>query len=651
VQDLQVLKGEGPPVHHQNPYNVQLVLLSVAIAFLSCFTALDLADRLLRGRKGNLYILLISIVLGTGMWSMHFIGMRALDMGVPVSYDLLLLVFSLIIPVAASYMLFVMLSTPQIGSRIYLGLGGMLFSSGILIMHFSGILAMKLAATYEQEVFSIILSVLFSFVVPIVTASYDSKWLKNAYNMFSIKKLLLVLALTGAFTGIHYSAMAGASFTVVDSFLYTGRAPLLDDSLLGILLGGSFLFIVMIVLGLLYRDRQRVLQAAEFNEQRYIALFEHSPDMVLCIDPALKKIISANPSLRNATGYSREELRYYKDILQSDMDESAIKEAVLHASQGQSSKLELKVITKSGAQIICSVTVFPLLHNKERLVYIVAEDVTALMQYQHELIQARDAAESAVRMKSEFLATMSHEIRTPLNGIIGINQLLAEEISRPEHLELLMLQSNSSLALLHVMSDILDISRLEADGLVLNQQPFQLTVLLQECMDLFEVITKDKGLSLVLSVEEGLPGEFIGDIARIRQILVNIIGNAVKFTHSGAVTVSVESYGIRGTAQTLQFMVRDTGIGIPPDKLQLLFQSFSQVDASHTRKYPGTGLGLAICKKLVELMEGEIWAEPAEGGGTQFFVRIVLQSLDQPPERVFTKDKEDSGVPASTEAV
>ncbi|WP_342422410.1 ATP-binding protein [Paenibacillus sp. FSL E2-0178] len=637
--------------HHPNHYNDLLVLLSVAIAFLSCFTALDLAERLLRGRKGNLYILLISVVLGTGMWSMHFIGMRAMDMGVPVSYDLLLLVFSLIIPVAASYMLFVMLGNPHTRSRVYLGLGGMLFSSGILIMHFSGILAMKLSATYEQGFFSIILSILFALVVPVITASYDPKWLENAYNMFSVKKLLLVLTLTGAFTGIHYSAMAGASFTVVDSFLYTGRAPLLDDSLLGIILGGSFLFIVTIVLGLLYRDRQHVLRFAAFNEQRYMALFEHNPDMVLCIDPALKKIISANPALRYTTGYGREELGEFKNILYSERDEAAVKEAVRNASQGKSSKLELKVITRDGQQMICSVTVFPLLHNKEQLVYIVAEDVTALMQYQHELIQARDAAESAARMKSEFLATMSHEIRTPLNGIIGINQLLAEEISKPEHLELLKLQSTSSQALLHVMSDVLDISRLEADGLVLNQEPFQLTVLLQECMELFEVITRDKQLSFVLSVEEGLPGKFVGDIARIRQILVNLIGNAVKFTPSGAVTVTVESCGLMGASQTLQFKVQDTGIGIPPDKLQLLFQSFSQVDASHTRKYPGTGLGLAICKKLVELMQGEIWAEPAPGGGTQFFFRIVLQSLDSSPELIYNQENEDSGVPPATKAV
>lgn len=638
--------------HTLHKYNDLLVFCSVVIAFLTCFTALDLTERMLRGRRGFRYILLISAVLGTGLWSMHVLGMRAMPMGVPVSYDLLLLMFSLVIPVAASYMLLVMLNNPRTRSRTYLGLGGLLFSSGILIMHFSGIWSMRMAASYEQGAFSVILSVLFALIIPVVTASYDPKWLENPYNMFSVKKLLLVFTLTGSFAGIHYAAMAGFVFKADESILYKGQGPLLEDSVLAFFLGGAFLFIVSVVLGLLYRDRQRILQSAAFHEQRYTALFEHSPDMVMCIDPARKKIISANPSLRSMTGYAREELGDYKRILYSDRDENAVREAVLRASRGQSSKLELKIRTKSGEQMVCSVTVFPLQQHADQLVYIVAEDVTALMQYQQELIQARDAAESAVTMKSEFLATMSHEIRTPLNGIIGINQLLSDELTDPGQLELLQLQSTSSHALLHVITDILDISRLEAEGMTLAKEPFQLKSLLQECVDLFIVSTKDKPVSLELEIEAGLPDHYAGDKARIRQILINLVGNAVKFTPSGTVTVKAESYGIRGSAQALQFSVRDTGIGIAPDKLKLLFQSFTQVDGSHNRKYQGTGLGLAICKKLVDLMQGEIWAEPAEGGGTRFIVRIVLQSLEHSPELFFSggRGEEGSSGAGATEA-
>ncbi|MFD2878524.1 PAS domain S-box protein [Paenibacillus rhizoplanae] len=148
------------------------------------------------------------------------------------------------------------------------------------------------------------------------------------------KKLLLVLTLTGAFTGIHYAAMAGASFPVGESSSAAGQVLYLKDSILGMILCGSFLFIVSIVLALLYRDRQRILESAAFNEQRYTALFEHNPDMVICIDPARKKIISANPALRDITGYSSEELGNYKAILYSERDEAAVRDAITRASRG-----------------------------------------------------------------------------------------------------------------------------------------------------------------------------------------------------------------------------------------------------------------------------------------------------------------------------
>lgn len=634
---------------HHVQYNDLLVLFSIAIAFLSCFTALDLAERLVREKRGHLFILLISCVLGMGMWSMHFIGMRAMNLESEVSYYIPLLLFSLIVPIAASYVFFVLLNNPRTRNKLYLGLGGLLLSCGILIMHYSGILSMKFSATYEQSAFSIVLSLLFSLIIPILTMSFAPKWLESDYNMFSSKKIMLVITLTGSLTGTHYAAMAGASFASMENVNYSISAPLLNDTLLGMVLGGAFLFIVVIVLSLLYRDRQQVITSARFNEQRYTTLFEFSPDMVICIDPKNKKVISANPSLRVTTGYGKAELRDYKKILYSEQDEKLLKEAIIRATLGQSSKIELTVRTKKGSMLICSTTIFPLINNKQHLVYIVSEDITALKQYQQELIIAKDAAESVARLKSEFLATMSHEIRTPLNGIIGINQLLADEISSVEQLELLRLQKSSSHALLNVINDILDISRLEADGLLLNKEPFQLSVLMQDCLDLFEVITKDKQLNLELQLDPAVSQYYIGDSARIRQILVNLIGNAVKFTQSGDIRITVEPCDSSKGSECLQFKIRDTGIGIAPDKLALLFEPFSQIDASHNRKYPGTGLGLAICKRLVELMSGEIWAQHAPGGGAEFVFVISLQTIEDSVQSNHQEDKNKSKL--KTEAV
>lgn len=637
-------------LHHQDHYSDLLVLFSVIIALLSCFATLDLTERLVRGKKGHLFIFMMSCLLGIGMWSMHFIGMRAMKLGTPVSYDLSLLLLSLVVPIAASYALFLLIHNPHTRSRLYLGFGGVLFSCGILIMHFSGIMSMKFAGDYEQSLLSVLASIACSLVVPLITASYNPKWIAGDYNMITAKKILLVLTLTASLTGTHYTAMAGATFITTTAFNYTGTAPLLMDSLLGTILSGSFILIVILVLALLYKDRQQILFSAKFNEQRYTALFESSPDMVLCIDPLRKKIISANPSLRQTTGYGKEELDDYKNIMCTPEDELILKKAVKQAAEGHSAKLELAVKIKSGGRLICSMTVFPLVNDKQGLVYIVAEDVTAIAEFQRELIIAKEAAESADRMKSEFLATMSHEIRTPLNGIIGINQLLAEDIHNQEQQELLQLQYRSSQALLNVINEVLDISRLESDGLQLHRETLQLPQLLQECMYLFEATAKEKKLKFDLHISANVPDYIIGDSLRIRQILVNLIGNAVKFTPFGEVLISVESTGAHTDAQGLTFSIKDTGIGIPSDKLPLLFQPFTQLDASHSRKYSGTGLGLAICKKLVELMNGRIWVESEVGRGTEFIFNLMLQPAEM-EYRQYPDNDEQTERPLKPEAV
>ncbi|MNC32189.1 Signal transduction histidine-protein kinase BarA [compost metagenome] len=189
------------------------------------------------------------------------------------------------------------------------------------------------------------------------------------------------------------------------------------------------------------------------------------------------------------------------------------------------------------------------------------------------------------------------------------------------------------------MNDVLDISRLEAENMLLVKAPFRLPALMRECMNLFTVAASHKELTMTLEIDPSIPEQLIGDSARVRQILVNLIGNAVKFTHEGGVTVSVEPYSTEGASLGVLFTVSDTGIGIAPEKLKLLFQPFSQVDASHNRKYPGTGLGLAICKKLVELMEGRIWTEKAGDGGTVFCFKLPLQRMEAFPHEKFLNER------------
>ncbi|MEK5446225.1 ATP-binding protein [Paenibacillus sp. FSL R7-0331] len=637
-------------LQHPDHYRDLLVLFSVIIALLSCFSALDLAERLIRENRGHKFILLLSGLLGTGMWSMHFIGMRAMRTDMSVAYDFPLLLLSLIVPVAASYALFLLLSSPYTRNRLFLAFGGVLFSAGILIMHYCGILSMKFFGNYEQSLLSILYSFGFALIVPAVVCLYNPRWIAGPYNMLTLKKVLLVLVLTACLSGSHYAAMDGAVFSASGTFNYSGTVPLLPDSLLAVVLAVSFLFIVMAVLILLYRDRQRILFSASFNEQRYTALFDSSPDMVLCIDPVRRKVISSNPSLQQTTGYRKEELGDYKSIFSTPKDEAMLKQAVERAVSGHSSKIELEVIIKNGGTMICSTTVFPLLHGNQKLVYLVAEDITPFIQFQQQLIEAKEAAEGADRMKSEFLTTMSHEIRTPLNGIIGINQLLADDIAEPGQQELLRLQYNSSQALLSVVNDVLDFSRLDSDGLQLRSEAFPLQALLTECSELFESAAKEKGLQLKLQVTGDIPEYVKGDSLRIRQILVNLIGNAVKFTPDGGVTIEVGFSSVEGTKGEYTFRIKDTGIGIPADKLPLLFQPFTQLDASHNRQYPGTGLGLAICRKLVELMDGNIRINSEPGTGTEAVFSLMLDSGQMEGEESRDFSEPDS-LELKTEAV
>lgn len=284
-------------------------------------------------------------------------------------------------------------------------------------------------------------------------------------------------------------------------------------------------------------------------------------------------------------------------------------------------KVVAVVIFLSGALLLVKTN----FHSERKL----WESNRQLITERREAENARREAENANRAKSTFLATMSHEIRTPMNGVIGMASLLAETSLTNEQREYTSTIQTCGDNLLGIINDVLDYSKIESGKLVLEQRDFDLRICIEEVLDVFATKASEQGLDLLYQIDNNVPSQVVGDSQRLRQILVNLVGNAVKFTPRGEIYVGVHLMSSHEDDVELGFEIRDMGIGIPAEKLALLFKAFSQVDSSTTRKYGGTGLGLVICERLIRLMGGRITVESHPGQGTTFSFTIKVNVSQQ----------------------
>jgi PAS domain S-box-containing protein len=378
----------------------------------------------------------------------------------------------------------------------------------------------------------------------------------------------------------------------------------------------------------LVEAEQKKLDQRLRDQQFYTrSLIESNIDALMTTDPS-GIITDVNKQMEALTGCTRDELigapfkKYFTD---PERAEAAIK---LVLSQKKVTDYELTACARDGKQTVVSYNATTFYDRDRTLqgVLAVSRDVTERKLVEAELQQAKAAAESASRTKSDFLASMSHEIRTPMNAIVGIADLLAKTPLNPEQDKYVQIFRRAGDNLLNLINDILDLSKVEASQLELERTGFSVKDHLEKVTEMVAGRAREKGLALVCEIAPNVPADLVGDPTRLRQVLINLLGNAIKFTESGEVSLRVAPDAGSSVPTALRFTVSDTGIGIPSEKLGQVFEPFTQADSSTTRRFGGSGLGLTISKRLVELMGGRIWAESTVGKGSVFAFAAPFES-------------------------
>jgi len=609
-----------------------LVLLSICVSIFSATMALQTAQIARWAERALYYQVAIftgAIALGGGIWSTHFIGMLAYELPTQVNYSITLTLISLLPACAASWFALRLLAQPDV-NRERLLVSGTLVGFGIGAMHYTGMAAMVTPLEMRFEPLAFLLSILVAIVLAVLAL-----WVRYGLQRTSLARVPRLLVSGGvmglAIASMHYTGMASVRFI--------GEASLAESDLI---LSATAASVILSIFTVMVTIMVVAINGLLRSRELYHRMREGSSRLRATLDTAVDGIITINSqgfiqdynrSAERLFGWTAEEVlgRNIKMLMPEPYQSAHDGYLQNYLTSGQAKIIgigrEVVGLRKNGSHMPMRLAVGRVDLPGELLFVGFVSDISERHALEASLRETAQRAEQAAAAKSTFLANMSHEIRTPMNSIIGFTELLLQTDLTTTQRSHLNTVRQASRNLLRLINDILDTTKMENGQLELEFTDFSLKALAMQIESSLRLSAQAKQLDFSISYPDDMPVYFKGDPLRIVQILNNLVGNAIKFTESGSVDVVFAH-----EPDMVHIQVRDTGIGMTQQQLELIFAPFAQADASISRRFGGTGLGTTIARQLVEQMGGSIEAESSLGYGSTFHVRLPLSKGERPQE-------------------